>query len=360
MSPLKEHGSQDRFDDETSERRSRVSPGLRETLMADFPGAPRHDVPTSLLPNLELRLLRYAIAVAEELHFTRASMRLRLATPSLSRQIRQLEQVLGYALFERKTRQVVLTAAGAAFVAEARRSLIYAQRAVEAGAAASAGNAGVICLGYTPLLDTALLPLIRESFVQAAGEATLLFLSTYSTVQIDQILRGRLNAGLVVLPIAASELRIDSVFRDRLVAVVPEDSELAGHAILSIQEIAEQPIIWFGRLINPHLHQYFVTACQQAGFTPKIAHDVSTVTEMLDLVAVRAGIGFARDSIQTRLHPEGIVFRELAAPELLLEIGVAYRDEDCAESLLALFRALRQLSAGYHKDGSSAIKPISG
>jgi DNA-binding transcriptional LysR family regulator len=299
-----------------------------------------------LLLSLELRLLRYVIAVAEELHFTRASQRLHLATPSLSKQIRQLEQVLGYSLFERKTREVVLTPAGAAFVAEARLALMHVQRAVEAGAAANAAHAGVVCIGYTPLLDAALLPQIRESFVQAANEATLLFQSTYSTAQIDQILSGHLHAGLVVLPIGTTELRTDSVFRDRLVAAIPERSNMTTRTVLCPEDIAEQPVIWFGKLTNPHLYRYFVDSCRRAGFTPNIVQGVSTIMEMLDLVSAGAGIGFTKDSVRTRLHPEGIAFRELAAPGLSIEIGVAYRDEDCSESLLALLQVLARLSTG--------------
>lgn len=313
----------------------------------------------SLLPSLELRLLRYVIAVAEELHFTRASMRLHIATPSLSRQVRQLEQLLGYALFERKTREVTLTPAGVAFVAEARRALMYTQRAIEAGAAASVGDTGVIRIGYTPLLDTALLPQIRDSFAHAMHDATLLFQSTYSTAQMDQILSGRLRAGLVVLPIAASDLRTDSVFRDRLVAAVPERSNMATRPVLCPEDIAEQPIIWFGSLTNANLYRYFVESCQQAGFTPNITQEVSTVMEMLDLVSAGAGIGFAKESVQARLHLEGTIFRELAAPKLSIEIGVAYRDEAPSQSLAAFLQVLAQLSTRDHGNEASTVEPRS-
>ena len=308
------------------------------------------------LPSLELRLLRYAIAVAEELHFTRASQRLHLATPSLSKQIRQLEQAIGYSLFERRTREVVLTSAGAAFVAEARRALMYVQRAVEAGAAASAGNAGVYRIGYTPLLDATLLPRIRQCFAEVVVDTALFFQSTYSTAQIDQILTGRLQAGLVVLPIGSSELRADSVFRHRLIAAVPEHSDLAEQPILHPEDIAKQPIIWFGRLTNSYLYQHFVESCQRAGFTPNIVHEVSTVIEMLDAVSAGVGIGFVKDSVHTRLHPEGIVFREITAPGLSIEIAMAYRDEGRSTSLNALLRVLKQLSAVDYGDGPSTIK----
>ena len=105
---------------------------------------------SSIAHYVELRLLRYVIAVAEELHFGRAAKRLHLSAPALSRQIKDLELALGYPLFERKTREVLSTPAGLAFVAEARQALLRVERAVEYGYAASRGDTGVILLGYSP------------------------------------------------------------------------------------------------------------------------------------------------------------------------------------------------------------------
>jgi DNA-binding transcriptional LysR family regulator len=297
-----------------------------------------------ILLSLELRLLRYTVAVAQELHFTRASERLHVATPALSRQIRQLEQTLGYALFERRTRTVALTPAGAAFVAEARRALMHAQRAIEAGHAASVGETNVIRVGYTPLLCAGVLPRIREAFAQSASDIPVLFQSAYSISQIDQILCGRLDVGLVVLPVAVGELRVERMFRSRLVAAVPENSALAKRAAVEPEEMAGQPIIWFGKLVNPQLYEHFVGCCQQAGFTPNVAYEVTTVTEMLDLVAAGAGIGFVQDHVPSHLRLEGIVFRELAAPKFALDIGAAYVDEDCSESVLVFLDVVRQLA----------------
>lgn len=297
-----------------------------------------------ILPSLDLRLLRYAVAVAQELHFTRASEHLHLATPSLSRQIRQLEQVLGYPLFERKTRTVALTPAGVAFVAEARRALMHAQRAIEAGLAASVGETNVIRVGYTPLLCAAFLQRIREAFAQSTSDTPVLFQSTYSTSQIDQILCGRLDVGLVVLPVAEGELRVERIFRCRLVAAIPESSDLAKKAVMGPEEMAGQPLIWFGERTNPQLYRHLLECCQQAGFMPNIAHEVTTVMEILDLVAAGMGIGFVKDSVPSHIRPEGIVFREIAAPEFAVDIGVAYVDEDCSEGLLAFLDVLKQLT----------------
>jgi DNA-binding transcriptional LysR family regulator len=317
------------------------------------------DLYTAPLPGLELRLLRYVIAVAEELHFTKASMRVHLATPSLSRQIRQLEQTLGYALFERGTRAVALTQAGSAFVAEARQALLYARRAVEAGATANAGGTSVIRIGYTPLLCAALLAQIRQACARISDGTHLVFQSTYSTTQIDYILRGRLDVGLVVLPIAPGELRFDRVFQSSLVAAIPKDWDLAKREVIGPEEMAGQPIIWFGRHINPQLYQYLLERCQHAGFIPNIAHEVTTVMEMLDSVAAGVGISFVKDTIPSLFRPQGIVFREIAAPGLALDIGVAYRDGNNRENLITFFQALKQLSASYRHDELSAVIPVS-
>lgn len=314
----------------------------------------------TILPHLELRLLRYAIAVAEELHFTRASERLRVATPSLSRQIRQLEQLLGYALFERKTRAVALTPAGAAFVTEARRALMHTQRAAEAGAAASMGKTDIIRVGYTPLLGSAILLQIREAFAQSTKGMPALFQSTYSTAQIDQVLHGYMDTGLVVLPLAANGLRTDRVFRFRLIAAIPESSALAKQVVVGPEEMTRQPIIWFGKLVNPQLYTDFVVRCQHAGFTPNVAHEVSTVMEMLDSVAAGVGIGFVKDTIPSLFSPQGIVFRDLAAPEFVLEIGVTYRDEECSDSLLVFLQILKQLSDNRRDNGLSALHSLLG
>jgi DNA-binding transcriptional LysR family regulator len=251
----------------------------------------------------------------------------------------------------------MLTPAGAAFVSEARRAVMYAQRAVESGAAACAGGVGVIRIGYTPLLGTAPLPLIRQYFSEVIGEVPVLFQSAYSIAQIEQVLTGHLIAGLVVLPTASSELRIDRVFRDQLVVAVPENSDLATRAMLHSKDIADQPIIWFGQLTNPQLYRHFVESCQHAGFTPNIVCEVSTVLEMLDWVATGVGIGFVRDSVRTRLRPNGVAFRELVAPELCIEIGIAYRNDDCSERLLTLLRVLSRLSTYGRSNGASPVEP---
>jgi DNA-binding transcriptional LysR family regulator len=314
---------------------------LSVDLFAAF-GVHAESMPVAV-SHIELRLLRYAVAIADDLHFTRASHRLHISTPSLSRQIRQLEGLLGYALFQRRTREVVLTPAGAAFVAEAREAIAHVQRAVESGAVAACKAAGLLCVGYTPLLDTAILPKIRDNYARLAGNAKLHFESAYSTAQVALILNGRLQAGIIILPAPGSELHVQCFLRDHLVAAVPENSSFARTAVLAPEDLNGEPTVWFGRATNPHLYADFSLRCQQVGFMPRIVHEVCTVTEILDCVAAGYGIGFVPASVETRLSEKGVVFREISSP-LLVCIGVAFRNDNRSDTLHLFLRALHPLS----------------
>lgn len=295
---------------------------------------------------VELRHLRYVIAVADELHFTRAANRLHLAPPSLSKQIKQLEAVLGYALFERKTREVLLTPAGAAFVTEARQALVYAERAAECGAAVSRGDSGVISVGYTTAwIESSVLTVLRAAFSDKMPGTILTFHSACTVNQIDLLLKGSLQAGLVVLPADSDGLRTHRIWREPLALALPEDHRLTAQAEIEITDLIEEPMLWLARPVNPRLHDHLLTACQKLGFVPRIVHGVKTPTEAIDWVAAGAGIALVRASTGERLQHKGVAFRRLAAPGLTIETGVAYRGDNRSEALKALVQLLRDQSS---------------
>ena len=180
------------------------------------------DAPPVAKHYVELRLLRYVIAVAEELHFGRAAKRLNLSPPALSKQIKDLEGVLGYLLFERKTREVVLTAAGVAFMADARQALVHVERAMECGYAASRGDTGVLLIGYSPWFRPSLLVALQTTFAERVPGTTLALHSAYSTTQIDLLLKGTLQAGIIELPANGEGLEIHCVWHDALVIALAQ------------------------------------------------------------------------------------------------------------------------------------------
>ncbi len=297
-------------------------------------------------PYLELRLLRYAIAVAEELHFARAAERLHLAAPSLSKQIKQLEEVLGYQLFERKTREVVLTAAGAAFVTEARQALVYAERAVECGAAASRGDTGVLSVGYTTAwVESSLLTAIRATFSDKVPGSILTFHSACTVSQIDLLLKGSLQAGFVVFPADADGLRTHRIWREPLALALPEKHRFTAQDEIEIRDLNEEPMLWQARAVNPRLHDHLLKSCQKLGFVPNIVHGVKTPTEAIDWVAAGTGIALVCASTGDRIQHKGVAFRRLAAPGLTIETGVAYRGDNRSQALKALVQLLREQSS---------------
>jgi DNA-binding transcriptional LysR family regulator len=180
------------------------------------------DAPSVANQYVELRLLRYVIAVAEELHFGRAARRLNLSAPALSKQIKDLEGVLGYLLFDRKTREVVLTAAGTAFIGEARRALVHAERAMEYGYAASRGDSGVLTIGYSPWFRPSLLFGLQSAFAERVPGTRLALQSAYSTIQIELLLKGTLQAGIIELPANGEGLEIHCVWHDALVIALAQ------------------------------------------------------------------------------------------------------------------------------------------
>src|ERR1700728_1466547 len=260
------------------------------------------DTPSVAKHYVELRLLRYVIAVAEELHFGRAAKRLNLSAPALSKQIKDLEGILGYLLFGRKTREVVLTPAGAAFMAEARQALMHVERAMECGYAASRGDTGVLSIGYSPWFRPSLLVALQSAFAERVPGARLALHSAYSTTQIELLLKGTLHAGVIELPANGEGLETHCVWHDELVVALLENHPLAARSEIDRQDLASEPIIWIARALHPALHQYILESCQRLGYVPRIVHEISTVSELFVRGGGGAGSGFVKRSIAERVR----------------------------------------------------------
>ena len=294
--------------------------------------------------HVELRLLRYVIAVAAELHFGRAAKRLHLSPPTLSKQIKDLERGLGYALFERKTREVLLTPAGAAFLAEARQALARVERAVECGYAASRGNTGVLSVGYSPWFRPSLLVALQSAFAERVPGSRLALHSAYSITQIKLLLNGTLDAGIIELPAKEEDLETQCVWHDELVVALRDSHPLAQGSKIYCQSLANEPIIWIAKALHPTLHQHLLESCQRLDYVPHIAHEVNTVSELFDLVGAGVGIGFVKKSIAERVREPSVVFRELSGPKLFIDTGVAHRADNWSEALRVLIQLLRERS----------------
>jgi DNA-binding transcriptional LysR family regulator len=300
--------------------------------------------------NMELRHLRYFVAVAEEGHVTRAAARLGIQQPPLSQQIRALETELEVQLFRRKPRGVELTPAGEALLAEARIVLNGAEHAITAARRAARGEAGRLGLGFTssasfhPLVPR----LIRE--FRAASPLVSLTLEEAGTAELVDGLRAeRIDAAFVRSPIGpAADLTIRSVLEEEMVAVLPAGHRLAAStttARLPLIALESETFILYRRPLGPGLYDAIIAACQRAGYSPRIGQEAPRMLATLSLVAAGLGVTLIPASMQ-RIGMEGLAYRAIQRKAgLVAPLNLACRRGETAPAarrFLALARHCAQ------------------
>jgi LysR family hca operon transcriptional activator len=292
-----------------------------------------------MYPGVELRLYRYVSVLAEELNFTRAAFRLHVAQPSLSKQIRELEDHLGAALFERTKREVRLTLAGEAFAAEARLTLLHADRAVEAARSAKGQHRGPWHIGYSPLIDLRILSRVRRHLSAAYPAADVRFVSAHTTEQADGLMRGKLQAGLVILPIEENGLTCEGLYREALVLALPEHHPLAEKAEIEITDLHHLPLVIMRGDIEPRFGDDLNRIFAVARIRPRIFHESTTQAESLELVAEGSVVALTMPSAQYPAR-ERIVFRRFVDEFLTAETGLTYLGENGSVILESLRKFL--------------------
>jgi DNA-binding transcriptional LysR family regulator len=241
---------------------------------------------------VELRHLRYFVAVAEELHFRRAAERLYVAQPAISEQVRKLEEELGVRLFDRTPRGVALTAAGAALLDEARRVLRQAEIAQTAARNAAHGTADELRLGHLPdLLPDCVTRAMR--MLGANGTPMRIRLETDPASRLVGRLRARqLDAVVVGLPIPSAGLRITRTGSERAVAALPAGHPHASSPRVSLRHLAPERVIVAPHDSNPAFHSAIVAMCHAAGLSPDLV-EVGEARIDHVLLAVASGAGMA-------------------------------------------------------------------
>ena len=286
-----------------------------------------------MYPGIELRLLRYAVAVAEELHFGRAAQRLHVSQPTLSNQILQLEDYLGFKLFIRTKRSVELTAAGRTFVAEAKKALHYSQRAVDLAKKAERGEHETLTVGYSPQIDLHFLSELRR--MKPIGSERPVYKSSFTAEIVSKLLSHEFHAGLVIMPVVERELAVTPLLREPLALALPGGHPLGKKAKIGLRDLTDEPLIFAPRRFNPHFHDHLVSLFWAAGVTPVIAHEVTNPHEALHLVSVGLGIAIAQVSV---LQPakRDVVVKTFADEHLIVETAIACH-RNAASPVLKLF-----------------------
>jgi DNA-binding transcriptional LysR family regulator len=296
---------------------------------------------------MELRHLRYFVAVAEEGHVTRAAARLGIQQPPLSQQIRALETELEVQLFHRKPRGVELTPAGEALLAEARIVLNGAEHAITAARRAARGEAGRLGLGFTSSASFhPLVPRLIREFREASPLVSLTLEEAGTAELVDGLRAERIDAAFVRSPIGpAADLTIRSVLEEEMVAVLPAGHRLAAStttARLPLIALESETFILYRRPLGPGLYDAIIAACQRAGYSPRIGQEAPRMLATLSLVAAGLGVTLIPASMQ-RIGMEGLAYRAIQRKAgLAAPLNLACRRGETAPAVrrfLALARA---------------------
>lgn len=274
--------------------------------------------------HVDIRHLRYFIAVAEELNFRRAAERLHLSQPPLSRQIQALEDELGVRLLERDRAAVRLTQAGRAFLPEARKALTQLDKAVQAARSRPDGNESEFALGYTLALDRSAFPEVTQMLEASFPDCRLLIRTKRSVSLIEDLHRGHLDAAFIGLPAETRGLTVKELRVDPFVVALSATDALARKREISLHELGGQPLFWFRRSANPSFYDYCERYFEHIGFKPDRLPEPDDHHVLLGMIAEGRGSGLIPASMQ-RIRRDGVVFRKLKeGRELGVRIGLAY------------------------------------
>ena len=289
---------------------------------------------------MELRHLRYFLAVGEEQHYGRAARRLRVAQPALSRQIQDLEKEIGFKLFERLPRGVKLSAAGELFLGDARRILQEINEAAARAARVARGQSGTLRVGFTESASwRGVVPQSFRRFRELQPDAELQLQPLPSLVQLGAIRSGRLDAGFVFnMPKADPELDGVPVAVQRIELAAPAGHPLTKLKQIRLRDLASASFVWFPRREAPALYDRLMHECFRGGLkSPRIVQEGQDEATILSLVATGLGVGWVLGTARWR-RPKSVVILSVVDMDLPQELSLAWR-KDNKSPLLARFVA---------------------
>ncbi|MCR4467763.1 MULTISPECIES: LysR substrate-binding domain-containing protein [unclassified Burkholderia] len=296
-------------------------------------------------PTPDLRQWRYFVTVADERHFGRAAERLSMTQPPLSQAIRALEDTLGVALFARTKRSVALTAVGAALLPDVRRLLASADALPPLARRLARGEAGSLSLAFVSTADYGLLPSLLRAFGARYPQVRLQLAEATSDVQIDELVAGRIDAGLVIPPVPprhAAGLSYLPVVREPLVVAMPA---AAAHGVsedepVHLADLAALPLVIFPRRLAPGFYDIITGCYGAAGETPRIGQEAIQMQTIVSLVSAGMGVALVPQSLRN-LRRTGVVYRPLAGDAPVVETGLVWRTGDVSPVLAGFIDVVR-------------------
>ncbi|HEY6868943.1 MAG TPA: LysR substrate-binding domain-containing protein [Novosphingobium sp.] len=289
---------------------------------------------------MELRHLRYFIAVAEELHFSRAAARLHVAQPPLSTQIRQLEDEIGVALFLRTKRRVELTEAGEAFLVEARRVLGILERGVAVAREIGTGRRGTLRLGSVYSAIYAVVPqLLRALSAQFPDIAVELAEMTVQQ-QLEALGNGSIDVGILRSPIHDPQIETRLLFREGIVALVPAGHPLAGRGAIHVADLVPYPFLLSGIGLQSSFRQHVLGLFDRLGLVPNIAREIAEIHSIISLVGAGLGVALAPETV-SHIRVSDVTYLRILDDIPQIEVSLAWH-RDVRPPALGALLALAQ------------------
>jgi DNA-binding transcriptional LysR family regulator len=286
--------------------------------------------------DIELRHLRYFVAIAEELSFTRAARRLSIAQPSLSLQIRQVETRLGTPLFIRQPR-VTLTAAGRTLLTSARQVLRRMQQTLLAAERIGAGKHAVLEIGMASSAALTALPAVLKRFAIQHPQVDLRIREMHSADQFDALRTGLIDAGISREVVPEPPFVIHELLREPLQLVVPPEHRLARRRAVRLADCGSDAFVLFPRATAPMLYDQIQAACHEAGFSPRVEIEAQEWHTIAALVAAGFGLSIAPGSVG-RLRIRGAVMRPIRPMTLRAALFLCYSAESASPALRSFSR----------------------
>jgi DNA-binding transcriptional LysR family regulator len=294
---------------------------------------------------MELRHLRYFVAVAEELHFGRAAQRLQMAQQPLSRQIQELEAEIGVPLFHRTTRQVHLTEAGKLFLERSYRLLAQLEQAIEATQQIGRGEVGRLAIGFVGSATYTVLPEILKVFREQFAAVELRLHELTTTQQIQALYDKQIDVGIVRSAIIEPGLSVECILQESLVLALPETHPLCAQTKVSLLTLADEWFILFPAKMGPVFYEQIIDLCQQAGFRPKVAQEAVQMQTIVGLVAAGLGIAFVPSSLQN-FPRSGVIYRPLQEQTPKTGLYLSWRQHDSSPVISAFLSLARKITQG--------------
>ena len=291
---------------------------------------------------MELRHLRYFLAAAEELNFTRAARRLHIAQPPLTQQIKALEAEMGVALFDRSAYRIALTDAGRTFAAEAARILGDVRGAVLAAKRAARGAAGHVRVGFTESASfNPRVPATFRSFRSRHPDIQVSLEERPSTELAAALRDCRLDTAFVRPPLKMNDgLTFLPLEEEDMLVALPGGHPLARRSSLELRELANEAFILYPRSARPGLADAIVAACERAGFSPKVEQYAPQLSSTVNLVAASLGIAIVPKCMQ-QLQPHAITYVPLRGGGLKAPLGIAHRTGETSPAVLDFIEMAR-------------------